>query len=77
MEAVIGVLIIVIVVFAIVTLLRSVRIVPQQRMDVVERLGKYKRTLSARASTCWSPSSTRYAARWTCASRSSRSRRSR
>ena len=46
MEAVIGVLVIVIVVFAIVTLLRSVRIVPQQRMDVVERLGKYKRTLS-------------------------------
>jgi regulator of protease activity HflC (stomatin/prohibitin superfamily) len=46
MEAVVGVLIIVIVVFAIVTLLRSVRIVPQQRMDVVERLGKYKRTLS-------------------------------
>src|ERR1044072_9353166 len=45
MEAVIGVLVIVIVVFAIVTLLRSVRIVPQQRMDVVERLGKYKRTL--------------------------------
>src|SRR3954470_13581121 len=46
MEAVVGVLIIVILVFAIVTLLRSVRIVPQQRMDVVERLGKYKRTLS-------------------------------
>src|SRR3954463_12546862 len=46
MTAVIGVLIIVIVVFAIVTLLRSIRIVPQQRMDVVERLGKYKRTLS-------------------------------
>jgi regulator of protease activity HflC (stomatin/prohibitin superfamily) len=46
MEAIIGVLIIVIVVFAIVTLLRSVRVVPQQRMDVVERLGKYKRTLS-------------------------------
>src|SRR6185436_19142783 len=46
MEAVIGVLILVIVVFAIVTLLRSVRVVPQQRMDVVERLGKYKRTLS-------------------------------
>jgi regulator of protease activity HflC (stomatin/prohibitin superfamily) len=46
MEAVIGVLIVVILVFAIVTLLRSVRIVPQQRMDVVERLGRYKRTLS-------------------------------
>ncbi|HEY8534325.1 MAG TPA: SPFH domain-containing protein [Micromonospora sp.] len=27
------------------TLLKAVRIVPQQRMDVVERLGKYKRTL--------------------------------
>jgi regulator of protease activity HflC (stomatin/prohibitin superfamily) len=46
MDPVIGVLILVIVVFAIVTLLRSVRIVPQQRMDVVERLGKYKRSLS-------------------------------
>src|SRR3954470_1619553 len=46
MEAVVGVLIIVILVFAIVTLLRSVRIVPQQRMDVVERLGKYQRTLT-------------------------------
>jgi regulator of protease activity HflC (stomatin/prohibitin superfamily) len=46
MDAVIGVLILVIVVFIAVTLLRSVRIVPQQRMDVVERLGKYKRTLS-------------------------------
>ena len=31
---------------AIITLVRSVRIVPQQRMDVVERLGKYKRTLT-------------------------------
>src|SRR3954469_23347069 len=46
MEAVIGVLILVIVVFAVTTLLRSIRIVPQQRMDVVERLGKYKRTLN-------------------------------
>src|SRR3982751_3085983 len=46
MEAVVGVLVLVIVVFAIVTLLRSIRIVPQQRMDVVERLGKYKRTLN-------------------------------
>jgi regulator of protease activity HflC (stomatin/prohibitin superfamily) len=46
MEAVIGVLIFIIALFAVVTLVRSVRIVPQQRMDVVERLGKYKRTLS-------------------------------
>ncbi|HEU4423507.1 MAG TPA: SPFH domain-containing protein [Pilimelia sp.] len=29
----------------VVTLVRSVRIVPQQRMDVVERLGRYQRTL--------------------------------
>jgi regulator of protease activity HflC (stomatin/prohibitin superfamily) len=46
MEAVIGVLIFIIALFAVVTLVRSVRIVPQQRMDVVERLGKYKRTLN-------------------------------
>jgi regulator of protease activity HflC (stomatin/prohibitin superfamily) len=31
--------------FVVVTLARSVRIVPQQRMDVVQRLGKYQRTL--------------------------------
>ncbi len=31
--------------WAIVTLYRSVRIVPQQRMDVVERFGRYHRTL--------------------------------
>ncbi|MFI6070793.1 SPFH domain-containing protein [Actinoplanes sp. NPDC051343] len=46
MEAVIGVLILVILIFAVTTLVRSVRVVPQQRMDIVERLGKYKRTLS-------------------------------
>ncbi|MEU4217951.1 SPFH domain-containing protein [Actinoplanes sp. NPDC026623] len=46
MEVVIGVLVFVIALFAVITLLRSVRIVPQQRHDVVERLGKYKRTLS-------------------------------
>src|ERR671928_111362 len=45
MDAVIGVLIFVIALFAVITLIRSVRIVPQQRMDVVERLGRYQRTL--------------------------------
>ena len=30
----------------VISLLRAVRIVPQQRMDVVERLGRYKRTLA-------------------------------
>jgi regulator of protease activity HflC (stomatin/prohibitin superfamily) len=34
-----------IVLFVVVTLLRAVRVVPQQRMDVVERLGRYHRTL--------------------------------
>jgi regulator of protease activity HflC (stomatin/prohibitin superfamily) len=46
MDVVIGLLIFVIALFAVITLVRSVRIVPQQRMDVVERLGKYKRTLN-------------------------------
>jgi regulator of protease activity HflC (stomatin/prohibitin superfamily) len=46
MGAIIGVLIIVILLFAFVTVMRSVRVVPQQRMDIVERLGKYKRTLN-------------------------------
>jgi regulator of protease activity HflC (stomatin/prohibitin superfamily) len=46
MEVVVGVLILVIAIFVLVTLGKSIRTVPQQRMDVVERLGKYKRTLS-------------------------------
>jgi regulator of protease activity HflC (stomatin/prohibitin superfamily) len=46
MDVVIGLLIFVIALFAVITLAKSVRIVPQQRMDVVERLGKYKRTLN-------------------------------
>jgi regulator of protease activity HflC (stomatin/prohibitin superfamily) len=46
MDVVIGVLIFVIALLAVITLVRSVRIVPQQRMDVVERLGKYTRTLN-------------------------------
>jgi regulator of protease activity HflC (stomatin/prohibitin superfamily) len=40
------VIVIVIAIFVAVTLIRSVRVVPQQRMDVVERLGKYHRTLT-------------------------------
>jgi regulator of protease activity HflC (stomatin/prohibitin superfamily) len=46
MEPVIGIIIAVIAVFAFITLLRAIRIVPQQRADVVERLGRYKKTLS-------------------------------
>jgi regulator of protease activity HflC (stomatin/prohibitin superfamily) len=33
-------------ILVVVTLARAVRVVPQQRMDVVERLGRYHRTLS-------------------------------
>jgi regulator of protease activity HflC (stomatin/prohibitin superfamily) len=46
MEIVIAVLVAVIALITVITVIRAVRIVPQQRMDVVERLGKYKRTLS-------------------------------
>ncbi|GIF07288.1 SPFH domain-containing protein [Actinoplanes siamensis] len=45
MDAVI-VLVLAIALLAIITIVRSIRIIPQQRMDVVERLGRYKRTLS-------------------------------
>ena len=46
MEVIIGVLVFVIAMFVVITVAKSIRTVPQQRMDVVERLGKYKRTLS-------------------------------
>ncbi|RAO37257.1 uncharacterized protein PSN13_01238 [Micromonospora saelicesensis] len=42
----IGVVVIAVALIAVITLAKAVRIVPQQRQDVVERLGKYKRTLS-------------------------------
>src|SRR3954463_6542026 len=45
MDVVIGVLVFVIALFAVITLIRSVRIVPRQRMAVGERLGKSQRTL--------------------------------
>ncbi|MBO0871369.1 MAG: SPFH/Band 7/PHB domain protein [Micromonosporaceae bacterium] len=45
MAVVLGIIAAVIVIWVIVTLVKSVRIVPQQRMDVVERLGRYRRTL--------------------------------
>ena len=66
----------IIVLLVIIVLLRTVRIVPQAFVGVVERLGRYSRTLPP-ASTCCSRSSTICARSSTCASRSSRSRRSR
>ncbi|MEV0902559.1 SPFH domain-containing protein [Actinoplanes sp. NPDC049802] len=46
MDAFLGIVIAVFLLLTVVTLLKTVRIVPQQRMDVIERLGKYQRTLS-------------------------------
>jgi len=45
MEVVIAALIGAVALIIVITLIRAVRIVPQQRMDVVERLGRYQRTL--------------------------------
>jgi regulator of protease activity HflC (stomatin/prohibitin superfamily) len=44
---IVGIVVALVVVFwLIITVARSVRIVPQQRMDIVERLGRYSRTLN-------------------------------
>ncbi|GAA4212114.1 SPFH domain-containing protein [Actinocatenispora rupis] len=45
MEAVLGVLVAIIVLIVLIVLIRSVRIVPQQQAYIVERLGKYLKTL--------------------------------
>jgi regulator of protease activity HflC (stomatin/prohibitin superfamily) len=46
MDPIVGVIVAVLVLSVVIVLIKTVRIVPQQRMDVVERLGKYKRTLN-------------------------------
>ncbi|GAA0804359.1 SPFH domain-containing protein [Spirilliplanes yamanashiensis] len=46
MEAAVGIVVLAIALIVVITLVRAVRIVPQQRMDVVERLGRYKKTLT-------------------------------
>ena len=46
LEVIVIVVVAFFVLFLLITLFRSVRVVPQQRMDVVERLGRYHRTLS-------------------------------
>jgi regulator of protease activity HflC (stomatin/prohibitin superfamily) len=46
MQVVLAVLFGAVALITVLTVARSVRIVPQQRQDVVERLGKYKRTLN-------------------------------
>src|ERR1700754_2718467 len=44
MDVVIGIIVAFVVLFVVITLVRAVRIVPQQRNFVVERLGRYQRT---------------------------------
>ncbi|MCO8277691.1 SPFH/Band 7/PHB domain protein, partial [Actinoplanes sp. TRM 88003] len=46
MDPVVGTVVAVISLLIVITLLKAVKIVPQQRMDVVERLGRYRTTLS-------------------------------
>ena len=41
------IVVIIVVIFVFIVILRSVRIVPQARAGVVERLGRYQRTCSA------------------------------
>jgi regulator of protease activity HflC (stomatin/prohibitin superfamily) len=45
MEFLLAIVVAAIVLMAVITVSKMVRIVPQQRMDVVERLGRYRRTL--------------------------------
>lgn len=45
MEIIFAIVVIAVVLAAVTTLGKMVRIVPQQRMDVVERFGRYRRTL--------------------------------
>src|SRR4029078_12180370 len=46
MNIAVAIVLLVLTVFVIIVLVRSVRIIPQARAGVVERLGKYQRTLN-------------------------------
>src|SRR3954454_24657083 len=46
MDIAVAIVLLVMIVFVIIVLVRSVRIIPQARAGVVERLGKYQRTLN-------------------------------
>src|SRR6478672_5020047 len=46
MDIAVAIVLLVLIVFVVIVLVRSVRIVPQARAGVVERLGKYQRTLN-------------------------------
>ncbi len=63
--------------FVIIVLVRTVRIVPQQTALIVERLGRYSRTLDAGPAPARAVRRPACAPTSTCASRSCPSRRSR
>ena len=69
------IVILIVAILVLAMLARTVRIVPQARARVVERLGRYQRTLDPGLRSS-SRSSTGRARSSTCANRSSRSRRS-
>lgn len=70
------IVLVVLAIFVIVVLLRSVRIVPQARAGIVERLGKYNRTLNP-GLTILIPLLTDCCRCWICVNRLSPSRPSR
>ena len=70
------IVLIVVAVVVLITLARGIRIVPQARAGIVERLGRYHRTLDAGLALIV-PTSTASSRCSTCASRWCRSRRSR
>ncbi|WP_243062927.1 SPFH domain-containing protein [Humibacter sp. RRB41] len=45
-QIIVGIIVLIVVIFVIVTLARAIRIVPQARAGVVERLGRYHKTLT-------------------------------
>ena len=46
MDTTLGIVVAAVLLFAVIALVKAVRMVPPQRWDVVERLGRYKRTLT-------------------------------
>ena len=62
----------VVLVFALIAAFRTIRVIPQARAGVVERLGRYSRTLEPGV-TLVVPFVDRVSRSWTCASRSSTS----
>ena len=70
-------MVVVVALFVLVSLAKTVRIVPQARAGVVERLGRYSRTLTPGLTVLVPFIDRLRPAAWTCASRSCPSRRSR